>query len=153
MDEGAEKARLWVEETKLVGHLPGGWLIEFTLSRDGKHLYGRWLDNVGEVAEKAIYERATTGQIARLQTGMNMESLANGIGRWHLRRGHYPKVQDVMVSGDLIRRWPTNPYTGSPIRPGKGAGNFRYTFNEKQGFTLTFFLPNGERISTQGQAP
>ena len=69
----------------------------------------------------------------RYKTGFVMHNagvLANWIWRWKSRAGRLPTPGEVNPDGALagrFGRWPVNPFTGEPMRPGRGPGDYRYT--------------------------
>jgi hypothetical protein len=55
--------------------------------------------------------------------------------------------------GSLIGTWPVNPYTGRPMAPGSGPGDFRYTLSDNgRSYSLEAFGVDGA-VLVQVQGP
>ena len=81
--------------------------------------------------------------IHRLQVGIQSYAVDNG--------DIYPQPEDVTPEGAVGRyvdRWPTNPWSGEPMRPGAEPGDYRYTVIDEgfgaTGFSLEGYLHDGE---------
>jgi hypothetical protein len=74
--------------------------------------------------------------------------------------GGYPAESEVAVDGAvgvaLARdglEWPTNPFTGEPMRQGTDAGDFTYQVASDGGdFTLTVYLSDDRHLVLSGDA-
>ena len=65
----------------------------------------------------------------------------------HYANAHYscyPAVADVRRGGIPAPLWPANPWTGRPMAPGRGSGDFVYSVSERRlSCTLTATYPGG----------
>lgn len=65
----------------------------------------------------------------------------------HYANGHYsyyPTVAEVRKGGIPAPLWPANPWTGRPLAPGTGNGDFKYAVSAKRlSCTLTAHYPGG----------
>ena len=77
--------------------------------------------------------------IVRLQTGVITWSTNNN--------NLYPTPADVSEAGGVasyVDPWPTNPYTGQPMKPGTQPGDYTYEqLNGGAGYKLTGYISNG----------
>ena len=59
----------------------------------------------------------------------------------------YPTSADVTEAGGVatyVNPWPTNPYTGQPMKPGTQPGDYTYEqLNGGAGYKLTGYISNG----------
>jgi len=77
--------------------------------------------------------------IVKLQTGVTTWATNNN--------GLYPTPIDVSQAGGVaayVDPWPTNPYTGQPMKPGTQPGDYTYEqLNGGAGYKLTGYIRNG----------
>lgn len=59
----------------------------------------------------------------------------------------YPKYLTPAAMSGLVARWPKNPFTGRPMTPGTGAGDFAYS-PRKGYFTLIGYGRHGQVLVT-----
>ena len=65
----------------------------------------------------------------------------------------YPSRADVRP-GVLSSWWPSDPWTGGPLQPGKERGQYRYsTSRDRRHYRLIGFLSAGRRITVRGGMP
>ncbi|HOT23757.1 MAG TPA: hypothetical protein PLK79_04895 [Thermoleophilia bacterium] len=77
-----------------------------------------------------------------------LTAINNGIVAWSAANGGvYPTTDQVTATGAVagyVSTWPTNPYTGRPMSPGTGTGD--YTYEQLDGgrrYRLTGYLSSG----------
>jgi hypothetical protein len=49
--------------------------------------------------------------------------------------------------GGFVSPWPTNPFSGAPMKPGKGAGDYVYAPGAGTAYTLAVTLSDGSTYS------
>jgi hypothetical protein len=104
------------------------------------------------VVFRSSYHRATKAEIENYASQANYSRLAEAIDAWRWKVGTYPAVSDVRPDGAFGRQmqpWPTNPYTGKPMAPGRQPGQYVYGFSSR-GFSIKSFGPNGQGVSQEG---
>jgi len=74
--------------------------------------------------------------------------LQTGVITWATNNNNfYPPPADVSQTGGVaayVNPWPTNPYTGQPMKPGTEPGDYTYEqLNGGAGYKLTGFVSNG----------
>ena len=74
--------------------------------------------------------------------------LQTGVITWATNNNNlYPAPADVSQTGGIaayVNPWPTNPYTGQPMKPGTQPGDYTYEqLNGGAGYKLTGFISNG----------
>ena len=57
--------------------------------------------------------------------------------------------QGLYHAHELPLDWPANPYTGGPMQPGSGPGEYRYESWGMNGFRLTGYGPHGKTLIVQ----
>ena len=89
---------------------------------------------------------ATSASDPRVETLHERLQLLDGYLE-HYANGHYsyyPTVAEVRKGGIPAPLWPANPWTGKPMMPGTGNGQFTYAVNAKRlSCTLTAHYPGG----------
>ncbi len=95
--------------------------------------------------------KLTEKQSARLAVVEDaMRSIQAGVEKYAAdHAGHYPSAPDVSRTGAVGRHflgsWPTDPYTGGPIKQGDGPGDFVYAVApDGSGYRLVAHLWTGE---------
>jgi hypothetical protein len=85
-------------------------------------------------------------------TAYGLVAIRRGLAMWKAGGGKtYPPPNEVSSSGMLAKmiRWPTNMFTGQPMQPGQGKGD--YTYRQLDGgkkYSLVAYLSDG---STMGK--
>jgi len=77
-----------------------------------------------------------------------IDTLQVGVIQWATRNDNlYPKPADASKAGGIARfvhPWPTNPYTGHPMKPGTQPGDYTYEqLNGGAGYKLTGYIAKG----------
>jgi hypothetical protein len=103
------------------------------------------------VAIPALTGSDTAAKDTTVKAGGNQ--LVLEIGSWPLGDGasRYPDVDEVAKDGAVgaaLARdgigWPENPFTGEPMKPGTGKGDYTYTTTSNgDDYTLTVYLSDG----------
>ena len=118
--------------------------LELKLSADAQSMTGVYLVNDKETATYR-YHRGTTDEITDYHSQLNVQWLIAQIDAWFDAHGSYPPVRAVRPDGTLARQttdpWPTNPYTGTPMTPGRQPGEYLYSFDD-HGFRVKDFGVN-----------
>jgi len=79
---------------------------------------------------------------------VDLLSLAIGLKSCRAMTGSYPATLSQETLGAYVTPWPTNPWTGAPMRAGTGEGDFTYTASGG-GYSLVAHGSNGQAISAQ----
>ena len=74
--------------------------------------------------------------------------LQTGVITWATNNNNlYPTPVDVSETGGVatyVNPWPTNPYTGQPMKPGTQPGDYTYEqLNGGAGYKLTGYISKG----------
>jgi hypothetical protein len=72
-----------------------------------------------------------------------------GIAAYIATSGAPPADASQATLGDVVSPWPANPFTGQPMKQGKGVGDYVYTPGAGTSYTLAVNLSDG----TQYTAP
>jgi hypothetical protein len=70
-------------------------------------------------------------------------SIETGIRAYQAMNGSLPPDASRMTLGQLVSPWPKNPWTGGPMQPGTGKGDYSYA-QTNDGFRLTVHLDGQE---------
>lgn len=70
-------------------------------------------------------------------------SVETGIRAYQAMNGSLPADASQMTLGQLVSPWPKNPWTGGPMQPGTGKGDYSYA-QTNDGFRLTVHLDGSE---------
>jgi hypothetical protein len=66
----------------------------------------------------------------------------------------YPTRREVRDGGGLGSWWPSDPWTGGPLRPGTGPGHYRYTTTrDRRHYRLVGYLGSGATVVVSGGMP
>jgi len=137
-------------ETLLLVAPDAGFRSVLRLSSDAKSMTAAHFAE-GKRVGTWRYHRGTTAEIADYHDQMNMSWLAARVMAWLEAHGAYPPKSAVRPDGALAREttqpWPTNPYAGKPMTPGRQPGHYVYTFSDR-GFSIKHFSPTGGGQST-----
>ncbi len=132
------------EATGVAAELKNGKLSagRMAFTTTGDKLVGTMSDDSGRTVETltfapasaeqfeaavASFHKAVTDQAAK----EGIHTLQVGVTQWAVdHHDRYPPVSEVTVDGlgprNYVDSWPTNPYTGRPMKLGKSAGDFTY---------------------------
>jgi hypothetical protein len=74
--------------------------------------------------------------------------LQTGVITWATNNNNlYPPMADVSQTGGIatyVNPWPTNPYTGEPMKPGTSPGDYTYEqLNGGAGYKITGYISDG----------
>jgi hypothetical protein len=75
--------------------------------------------------------------------------IKTGIAAYIATNGAAPADASQAALADVVSPWPTNPFTGQPMKQGKGVGDYVYTPGAGTTYTLAVNLSDG----TQYTAP
>jgi len=76
-----------------------------------------------------------------------------GVMSWALDHDMVYPARALVVAGTEfaardVPQWPTDPYTGQPMKQGTGPGDFAYSAHGWSSFSLTAYGPNGQTLAT-----
>ncbi len=118
--------------------------LELKLRPDGRGMTSSYLVNGKKMADYRFH-RGTAAEITDFRSQENVNWLISRIDAWFEVHGSYPPIRAVRPDGELAREttepWPTNPYTGKPMTPGRQPGQYLYSFRDR-GFRLKDFGVN-----------
>lgn len=139
-------APLRLRDGRLQGTLSAGQgQVELRISANARHLMLRWTHD-GSLWEKASFTSATSNEIDDFLTQQIYDRITGAVDTWGRKHGHYPPASALLPDGAVgrqLRPWPTNPYTGKPIAPGSGPGNYEYRLTAHR-YRLTYQESTGE---------
>jgi hypothetical protein len=118
--------------------------VELRISANARHLILRWTHD-GHLWEEASFTSATTNEIDDFLTQQIYSRVVGAANIWGYKHGHYPPASALLPDGAVgrqLRPWPTNPYTGRPIAPGSGPGDYQYRLTAHS-YQLTYHEPDG----------
>ena len=143
---GQLAAPLRLRDGGLRGSLSAGQgQVELRMSANGRHLMLRWTHD-GHLWEEASFASATTNEIDDFLTQQIYSRIVGAVDTWGQKHGHYPPASALLPDGAVgrqLRPWPTNPYTGKPIAPGSGPGDYEYRLTAHS-YRLTYQESTGE---------
>jgi hypothetical protein len=70
-------------------------------------------------------------------------SVETGVRAYQAMNGMLPADASQATLGQFVSPWPKNPWTGGPMQPGTGKGDYSYA-QTNSGFVLTVHLDRGE---------
>jgi hypothetical protein len=70
-------------------------------------------------------------------------AIETGIRAYQAMSGQLPPDASQATLGQFVDPWPKNPWTGAPMRPGSGKGDYTYA-QTNDGFRLTVHLDGGD---------
>jgi hypothetical protein len=103
-------------------------------------------------AGAAAPARATSQDDAMREAMMALRGLIDRSGAAHFFE--YPGRREVRSGGGLSSWWPSDPWTGGPLRPGSGPGHYRYTTTrDRRHYRLVGYLGGGSTVVVSGGMP
>ncbi|MEI6450699.1 MAG: hypothetical protein WCP98_12250 [Actinomycetes bacterium] len=98
-------------------------------------------------------EKALPGIDRAAQVRSGVRTIQTGIETWRAdnARGAYPPEAVVTPArlGRYVDPWPVNPYTGGPMQPGAGPGDYHYVrLPGGEGYRLTGYGGDGAPLLT-----
>ncbi len=111
------------------------------------------LELSGEVLktpEKTALKRVSETQYADAAVGFGLDAIRRALAMWKQGGGKkYPPASEVTPTGMLggMTSWPNNLFTGEPMQPGEGKGD--YTYRQVAGgtqYSLVGHLSDGSTI-------
>ena len=141
------KVNLVVGGERLLEGVPDDGLRgEMRLSPDGRTVTVELFVN-DKPGDTWRFHPGTAAEIAAYLNYENRSWLVAEIDEWFAHHGAYPPKSAVRPDGALAahtpRPWPTNPYSGGPMSPGRQPGDYVYRFSAR-GLTVEFFDLHGE---------
>ena len=95
-------------------------------------------------------QRVDETQYADAATGYGITQIKRGLAMWKAGGGKkYPPAEEVTATGMLgqMIRWPNNLFTGQPMQPGRGKGD--YVYEQVDGgkkYSLIGHLSDGDTV-------
>ncbi len=83
-------------------------------------------------------DAAVKAQIMSIQTGIQASIATSGSA---------PADASQATLGSFVNPWPTNPFTGAPMKPGTAAGDYVYTPGAGAAYTLAVNLSDGSQYT------
>jgi hypothetical protein len=103
-------------------------------------------------AGAAAPARASTQDDAMREAMMALRGIIDRQGAAHFFE--YPTRREVRDGGGLGGWWPSDPWTGGPLRPGAGPGHYRYTTTrDRRHYRLVGYLGSGSTVVVSGGMP
>ena len=103
-------------------------------------------------AGAAAPARASTQDDAMREAVMALRGIIDRQGAAHFFE--YPTRREVRDGGGLGGWWPSDPWTGGPLRPGTGPGHYRYTTTrDRRHYRLVGYLGSGSTVVVSGGMP
>ncbi len=94
------------------------------------------------VPSRGQHDTLVRERVRTIQVGLAEYAAAHG--------DRYPSAPEVTADGlsGYVAAWPENPYTGRPMRPGTGPGEYVYTVSpDGRSYTLTGYGSGGPVIT------
>ena len=96
-------------------------------------------------------EKALPADVRAAGVRSGVRTIQMGLEAWRAdnARGMYPPEAVVTPArlGSYVDPWPVNPYTGGPMQPGRGAGDYDYVrLPGRQGYRLTGYGGDGAPV-------
>jgi hypothetical protein len=111
------------------------------------------LEFTGDMFKKPVtvnLSRTDQNGYADAATAYGLVAIRRGLGMWKAGGGKkYPPPSEVTPSGMLAKmiHWPTNMFTGQPMQPGTGKGDYTYTqVDGGKSYSLVAHLSDGSSI-------
>ena len=124
-------------------------VMRFTPAPDGK-LTLEFSGDMFEQPTSTALKRTDATQYADAAVGYSIAQIQRGLAMWKAGGGKkYPPPKEVAPSGLLgqMIRWPNNLFTGEPMQPGQGEGD--YVYKQVAGgkkYSLKGYLSDGSTI-------
>ena len=101
---------------------------------------------VAGCGETAMTSPATQIDLAKnVAAKAEIVAVETGVRAYQAMNGRLPADASQATLGQLVSPWPKNPWTGGPMQPGTGKGDYSYA-QTNDGFRLTVHL-DGEEYS------
>jgi len=111
------------------------------------------LEFTGDMFKKPVtvnLSRTDQNGYADAATAYGLVAIRRGLAMWKAGAGKkYPPPGEVTPAGMLAKmiRWPTNMFTGQPMQPGTGKGDYTYAqLDGGTGYSLVAYLSDGSTI-------
>jgi hypothetical protein len=70
-------------------------------------------------------------------------AVETGVRAYQAMNGQLPADASQATLGAFVNPWPKNPWTGGPMQPGMGKGDYTYA-QTNSGFSLTVHIDGGD---------
>lgn len=70
-------------------------------------------------------------------------AVETGVRAYQAMNGQLPADASQATLGTFVNPWPKNPWTGGPMQPGTGNGDYSYAMTNS-GFSLTVHIDGGD---------
>ena len=95
---------------------------------------------VGGCGSSSVANPATQiDQAQNVAAKAEIIAIETGIRAYQAMNGSLPPDASQMTLGQFVSPWPKNPWTGGPMQPGTGKGDYSYA-QTNDGFRLTVHL-------------
>jgi hypothetical protein len=94
-------------------------------------------------------DSAVTSPAAQIDQARNVAAKAEilavetGVRAYQAMNGRLPADASQATLGQFVSPWPKNPWTGGPMQPGTGKGDYSYA-QTNSGFSLTVHIDGGD---------
>ncbi len=103
-----------------------------------------------EKPEKTTLRRVSEAQYNDAAVGLGLTTIRRALAKWKAGGGKkYPPAAEVSPTGALgqMTSWPKNLFTGQPMQPGTGKGDYVYkTVDGGDSYSLVAYLSDGSTI-------
>jgi hypothetical protein len=99
---------------------------------------------IGGCGESVVTSPATQiDQAKNVAAKTEILAVETGVRAYQAMNGQLPADASQATLGSFVNPWPKNPWTGGPMQPGAGKGDYTYA-QTNSGFSLTVHIDGGD---------